>query len=148
MHLKKKVSTLASIFIVGLAFNVGCSSNEKSGSNVEASSDEVMENLNARKAIAMAVDKDNFVDVILNNGSTSANYFIPKNLALDENQKDFRDTVKDVGYTHDDEKAKEEWEKAKKEIGFDKVTLEMVLSDTEMNRKLGEYVQSELSILE
>lgn len=148
MHLKKKVSTLASIFIVGLAFNVGCSSNGKSGSNVEASSDEVMENLNARKAIAMAVDKDNFVDVILNNGSTSANYFIPKNLALDENQKDFRDTVKDVGYTHDDEKAKEEWEKAKKEIGFDKVTLEMVLSDTEMNRKLGEYVQSELSILE
>ena len=44
MHLKKKVSTLASIFIVGLAFNVVCSSNGKSGSNVEASSDEVMEN--------------------------------------------------------------------------------------------------------
>ncbi|WP_338666362.1 ABC transporter substrate-binding protein [Paraclostridium sordellii] len=97
MHLKKKVSTLASIFIVGLAFNVGCSSNGKSGSNVEASSDEVMGNLNAREAIAMAVDKDNFVDVILNNGSTSANYFVPKNLALDENQKDFRDRVKDVG---------------------------------------------------
>ena len=67
MHLKKKVSTLASIFIVGLAFNVGCSSNEKSGSNVEASSDEVMENLNARKAIAMAVDKDNFVDELFYN---------------------------------------------------------------------------------
>lgn len=148
MHLKRKVSALTSMFVVGLLFNVGCSSQGKIGSNAEVSSDEVMANLNARKAIAMAVDEENFVNVILNNGSTSANYFVPKRLALDENQNDYRDIVGDIGYTHDDEKAKEEWEKAKEEIGFDKVTLEIVLSDTETNRKLGEYVQSELSILE
>lgn len=148
MHLKRKVSALASIFVVGCLFNVGCSSTGGSNGNVEGNSDEVMANLSARKAIAIAVDKDNFVDVILNNGSTSANYFVPKRLALDENQKDYRDYVGDVGYTQDDEKAKEEWEKAKKEIGFDKVTLDMVLSDSESNRKLGEYVQSELSILD
>ncbi|MGL5756477.1 MAG: ABC transporter substrate-binding protein [Paraclostridium sp.] len=148
MHLKRKASALVSVFVVGCLFNVGCTSTGSSKGNVEGNSDEVMANLSARKAIAMAVDKDNFVDVILNNGSTTANYFVPKRLAIDENQKDYRDYVGDVAYIHDDEKAKEEWEKAKEEIGFDKVTLEMVLSDSESNRKLGEYVQSELSILD
>jgi oligopeptide transport system substrate-binding protein len=148
MHLKGKVSTLTSMLAVTLLLNVGCSKISDSKGNIEASSDEVMSNLSARKAISMAVDKDNFVDAILNNGSTSANYFVPKRLALDENQNDYRDLVKDIGYNHDDEKAKEEWEKAKEEVGFDRVTLELVLSDTESNRKLGEYVQSELSILD
>ncbi|RDY27016.1 hypothetical protein CHL78_011145 [Romboutsia weinsteinii] len=143
MHFKKRVSILSGLFILGAIFSVGCSS---SGS--VANPDEVMENLSARKAIAMAVDKDTFVDVILNNGSTVADYFVPKRLALDENQKDYRDFAGNMGYEQDDEKAKEEWAKAKEELGFDKVTLDMVLYDTDMNKRLGEYVQSELSILD
>lgn len=144
MHLKKKFSIISGLLLVGGVVLTGCTSS----SSVEANPDEVMANLSARKAISMAVDKDNFVDVILNNGSTVANYFVPKRLALDENQNDYRDFAGDMGYVQDDEKAKEEWKKAKEEIGFDNVKLDLVLYDTEMNKKLGEYVQAELSILD
>ena len=149
MHLKRKISALASIFIIGGSI-VGCSRGSTSSSNGggEANPDDVMANVNARKAISMAIDKENFVESILNNGSTVADYFVPQRLALNESQEDYRAFAGNLSLTHDDEKAKEEWEKAKEEVGFDTVKLEMVLSDTEMNRKLGEYVQSEVSILD
>lgn len=148
MHLKRKISALSSIFIIG-GLIVGCgSSMSSSNGGGEANPDDVMANLNARKAISMAIDKENFVESILNNGSTVADYFVPQRLSLNESQEDYRDFAGNLSLTHDDEKAKEEWEKAKEEIGFDTVKLDIVLSDTEMNRKLGEYVQSELSILD
>lgn len=148
MHLKRKISALASILVVGGLF-VGCSNDGATGPGEgEANSDDVMVNLSARKAIAMAVDKDTFVETILNNGSTKADYFVPKGLALNENKEDYRDFTGNISFTHDDEKAKEEWAKAKEEVGFDTVKLDMVLYDTEMNRKLGEFVQAELSILD
>lgn len=151
MHIKKKLSVLSSVLVMGVLLTTGCGGSSEGGSNSkggQAEPSDVMKNHSARKAITMAIDKENFVDVILNNGSVPANYFVPKNLAHDESKKDYRDIVGDLGYSQDDEKAVEEWEKAKEEIGFDTVTLDMVLSDTESNRKLGEYVQSELSILE
>ncbi|MGL5753227.1 MAG: ABC transporter substrate-binding protein [Paraclostridium sp.] len=150
MGIKRKMSALSSIVVFGLLLNVGCNStgSTTSQNGGEANSDEVMTNINARKAIAMAVDKETFVSNVLSNGSTVANYFVPKGLAINEDKEDYRDIVGEISYTHDDEKAKEEWEKAKEEVGFDTVTLDLVLTDTEMNKKLGEFIQSELSILD
>lgn len=151
MHVKKRISAVVSILVVGGLF-VGCSgggqTSSSGSSKGEGNSKEVMANINARKAISMAVDKETFVETILNNGSTVADYFVPQRLALNEKQEDYRDFAGNLSLTHDDEKAKEEWAKVKEEIGFETVKLEMVLSDTEMNRKLGEFVQSELSILD
>ncbi|MGL5380762.1 ABC transporter substrate-binding protein, partial [Clostridium sp.] len=43
---------------------------------------------------------------------------------------------------------KEEWEKAKKEVGFDTVNLSIMLTDSELNKTLGEFLQEEISDLE
>lgn len=147
MHIKKRVSVFASFILLLSSLSVGCSSTSTS-SDSEVNSSDVMSNLSARKAIIMAIDKNGFIDTILNDGSVEADYFVPSQLALDNEDRDYRDIVGNLAYEEDDEKAKLEWEKAKEEIGFDKVELELVLSDTDMHKKLGEYIQSELTILE
>lgn len=144
MLFKKRISILSSIVIIGSLIG-GCNMDKESKS---INSEELMANTNARKAILMAIDKEDFVDVILNDGSTVADYFVPRRLATDENQNDYRDYAGNLAYDSNDEKAKEEWKKAKDELGFETVNLDIVLSDNEVNKKLGEYVQEELSILD
>ncbi len=140
--LKSSMSIILSSFII-----TGCSSTSSEVDNSENAS-LVMQNQDARAAIAMAVDKESFVEVLLNNGSIATDTFVPRNLAVDSELGDYRDFAKDLGYTHDDEKAKEYWEKAKKELNIEDVTLDLVLTDTDFSKKLGEYVQSELSELD
>ncbi|EPZ62563.1 bacterial extracellular solute-binding s, 5 Middle family protein [[Clostridium] sordellii ATCC 9714] len=96
----------------------------------------------------MAIDKETFVTTILNNGSIPVNYYVPRHLAFNERGKDYRDVAGDMGYSYDLEKAKKMWEKAKVELGFKKVTLDVILSDTDFNRKLGEYLKSQLEQLD
>ena len=53
-------------------------------------------NVNIRKAIAKAFNKEDLVDVVLANGSVPANYLVPKDFTFDENGKDFRDVNGDM----------------------------------------------------
>ena len=107
-----------------------------------------MQNINARKAIAMAIDKTSFVETILNNGSIATNKFVPSKLAIDSELGDYSDFSGDLGYENNDEEAKKYWQKAKDELGFENVTLKLVLTDTEFSKRLGEYIQSELGDLD
>ncbi|WP_409294739.1 peptide ABC transporter substrate-binding protein [Peribacillus sp. SCS-26] len=103
----------------------------------------VLKNRDARKAIDMAWDKKAFVDVILNNGSTPANFLVPGKFAEGPDGKDFRETNGELSKL-DVNEAKKLWAKAKKEAGFDKVTLELLNYDDDSAAKISQYLKEQL----
>ncbi len=108
-----------------------------------AGKDTPLANINVRKAISMAFDKEALVNVILNNGSTAANFLVPKDFVKGPDGKDFRDNNGEMN-KYNVEKAKKAWADAKKELGTDKVTLELLNYDSESAKKIGEYLKEQL----
>ncbi|WP_420488160.1 peptide ABC transporter substrate-binding protein [Gottfriedia acidiceleris] len=103
----------------------------------------MLANPNARKAISLSIDKKGIADEILNNGSVPADYLVPKELAFGPNGKDFQESTST--YEHlDIKKAKDYWEKAKKELGVTNVTLEMLNYDDDSSKLIAEYLKEQL----
>ncbi|HFU7090036.1 TPA: peptide ABC transporter substrate-binding protein [Bacillus cereus] len=104
---------------------------------------EVLQNKHARLAISEAMNKKEFVETLLNNGSRPAYGLIPEKFATSPDGKDFR---KENGrLVKDDVKtAQENWTKAKQELGKEKVTLELLTSDNAVAKKNAEYLKGEL----
>ncbi|MDA1909444.1 peptide ABC transporter substrate-binding protein [Bacillus cereus] len=104
---------------------------------------EVLKNKNARLAIGQAMNKKAFVDTVLNNGSLPADGFIPIDFAKSSDGKDFR---KENGKLVKDDvrAAKENWKKAKQELGKEQITLELLTSDNTIAKKNAEYLKGEL----
>ncbi|EEK75896.1 peptide ABC transporter substrate-binding protein [Bacillus cereus] len=104
---------------------------------------EVLKNRNIRLAISEAMNKKEFVETLLNNGSRPAYGLIPEKFAMSPDGKDFRkengNLVKD-----DVKKAQENWTKAKQELGKERVILELLTSDNAVAKKNAEYLKSEL----
>ncbi|MEB8671143.1 peptide ABC transporter substrate-binding protein [Bacillus cereus] len=105
--------------------------------------DTVLKNKDLRLAIAKAYDKKGLTNVILNDGSTPADYLVPKEFAKSPDGKDFRKENGDILKT-DVKKAKEHWEKAKKELGKEQVTIELLNYDSDNAKKVGEFLKGEL----
>lgn len=100
-------------------------------------------NVNLRKAIAQAIDKDALTTSVLNDGSKPLNGLIPANLYTNpETSEDFRAYSGDR-LVYDVELAQAEWKKAQKELG-DKVKLTLLASDDDQGKKVAEYIQSQL----
>jgi oligopeptide transport system substrate-binding protein len=104
---------------------------------------EVMANVNARKAIDSAYDKQGMVDVLMNNGSMPAYYLVPKDFVSGPDGAEYRETVGDFG-SYDPEKAKEYWAKAKEELGKDTFEIELLNYDSESSKKVGEFIKEQL----
>jgi oligopeptide transport system substrate-binding protein len=104
---------------------------------------EVMANVNARKAIDSAYDKQGMVDVLMNNGSMPAYYLVPKDFVSGPDGAEYRETVGDFG-GYDVEKAKEYWAKAKEELGKDSFEIELLNYDSESSKKIGEFIKEQL----
>nr|WP_256371202.1 MULTISPECIES: ABC transporter substrate-binding protein [unclassified Fusibacter] len=103
----------------------------------------VMQNTSARKAIALAIDKEFITADILGNGSIAVDYFVPKGLVYD-NKRDFR-AVYFAGWLHYNPKlASDYWEKAKEELGFTNVRLVFKTYDSESSKKISEHIKSNL----
>ncbi|WP_077310224.1 peptide ABC transporter substrate-binding protein [Terribacillus halophilus] len=105
--------------------------------------DTPLANINARKAIAQAIDKKGLVDVVLNNGSTEINGLIPAGFYSSEDGQDFREASGDY-LTYDVDAAKESWEKAKEELGTEEVTVEILTGDTTTSTQMVDYFQEQL----
>ncbi|MBK5491787.1 peptide ABC transporter substrate-binding protein [Bacillus sp. TH13] len=104
---------------------------------------EVLRNKHARLAISEAMNKELFVKTVLNNGSRSAEGLIPDKFAVGPDGKDFR--KENGSLIKDDVKtAKENWMKAKQELGKEQVTLELLTSDNAVAKKNAEYLKGEL----
>ena len=100
-------------------------------------------NVNIRKAIAQAFNKEELTKNVLANGSEPANYLVPKNFTFDENKKDFRDVNGDMN-KFDATAAKDSWEKGLKELGVKKVELEFLGDDSDLAKKMDEYMKNQL----
>lgn len=146
MSFKKKVSILSAMALVTTSLLAGCSN---SGGGGEATPEKVLANANARKAIAMMINKEDLADVVLNNGAMPTNKFTPSTLAFNpDDGKDYTEATKDLGYEYNEEEAKKAWDKAKEEVGFDTVKMELLTFDHDSGKKSGEYIQGELADLE
>lgn len=141
MILKKYISTMTLITLMSTSLLVGCSSQE---SDKSIDSSELLKNKDARLAITMAVDKSEITDVILNDGSNSINYYTPEGLAINDEGEDYREIGGNMGNGYDLKEAKNHWEKAKQDLKFEKVTIEVLTSDAESSKRVGEFFQSQL----
>ena len=102
-------------------------------------------NENIRKAIAMAFDKQAYVDTVLQNGSIPANGLVPESLAIDPSTgEDYREQNGDL-LSFDKEQAQEYWEKGLQELGVDSLSLEILSDDTENAKKSIEFLQGQLT---
>ncbi|PFG07044.1 peptide ABC transporter substrate-binding protein [Bacillus sp. es.034] len=104
---------------------------------------EVLKNVNARKAIDSAYDKQGMVDVLLNNGSVPAYYLVPKDFVTGPDGTDYREAVGDFG-GFDAKKAADYWAKAKEELGKDSIELELLNYDSDSSKKIGEFLKEQL----
>ncbi|PSL28392.1 oligopeptide transport system substrate-binding protein [Planomicrobium soli] len=100
-------------------------------------------NVNIRKAIAMAFNKQDMTDVVLADGSLPANYLVPVEFAFDENQADFREVNGDMMAFNATE-AQTLWAQGLEEEGLTELTLELLGGDTETAKNLDEYMKSQL----
>lgn len=102
-----------------------------------------LSNVNVRQALALAVNKEQLTGVVLNDGSTVADFLVPVSLATGPDAKDFRETS-DTYLSYDVAKAQEYWNQAKSELGIDSLTLELLFEDTDSSKKCAEFIQAEL----
>ncbi|EGO8395538.1 pheromone-binding protein [Enterococcus sp. DIV1375a] len=103
-------------------------------------------NNNIRKALAQAFDKESFVKEVLQDQSTATDQVIPPGQTIAPDRTDFTKLAakKNNYLTYDTAKAKEFWEKGKKEIGLDKIKLEFLTDDTDSAKKAAEFFQFQL----
>ncbi|MGO4865841.1 peptide ABC transporter substrate-binding protein [Ligilactobacillus ruminis] len=100
------------------------------------------QNKKIRQAISMVINRKEFVNKVLGNGSIPAKGLVPTGLAT-RNGKDFADAsyVKE-GVTLDVAKAKKLWAEGLKEIGKDSLTFGLLSDDTDGAKKTTEFIQS------
>ncbi|MED4461608.1 peptide ABC transporter substrate-binding protein [Metabacillus fastidiosus] len=104
-----------------------------------------LQNTDIRKAVAQAINKKDFVDSILNNGSIVANYAVPREFVKNEETgKDFREINGDKLLPYNVDNAKKAWDKGLAAIGTEAVELRYLTDDTENAKKTAEYIKNQL----
>jgi oligopeptide transport system substrate-binding protein len=102
-------------------------------------------NTNIRKAIAQAINKEDYVNSVLNNGSIVANYAVPNEFVKnDETGEDFRAINGNELLPYNLEEAQKAWEAGLAELGKDKVEIRYLGDDTESAKKTAEYIKNQL----
>ncbi|PEB56835.1 peptide ABC transporter substrate-binding protein [Bacillus pseudomycoides] len=105
--------------------------------------DTPLKNKDLREAIALSIDKKGLANVILNDGSKPVDQLVPKGLAAGPDGKDFTESFKN-GLKHDTKKAAAAWEKAKKELGKDQITIELLSYDDGTAKKVADYAKDQI----
>ncbi|MGL5749241.1 MAG: ABC transporter substrate-binding protein [Paraclostridium sp.] len=146
MKLRKRLLSVGAISSIVIVSLVGCTntSTPEGETGQEGDPLKVLENKNARAAIAQALDKQLMCDSILNNGSTVVDYLVAEGLAFNSEGTDYREYAGDMGYSQNDEQAKASWEKAKEEVGFDTVEIDFLTGEGDNSKRMAEFLQAEL----
>lgn len=149
----KKFLLLFSIMCISLMIFSACQNNNETSNEKNATTSEVtqreidakelLKSNNARKALALSIDKEFIENKILANGSVAADYLVAKDFAYDLDGEDFRSTSPNGFLHYDLEKAREYWEAAKKELGFSSAKIEFLTADTDLNKRIAEHIQSQ-----
>ena len=105
----------------------------------------VLSNAKVRKAISMAINRDELINTVLNGIGINPKTFTPGGIGLNGLQKDFAEEVPTSLPGYNVEEAKKLLAEGLKELGMDKVpTLDMVFNDNVDNKVIAEYVQESL----
>ncbi len=107
-----------------------------------------LKNENIRKAINLAINREELVNVVLNGAGTPAVGAIPNGIAV--NPTNGKSIEEDFGnlVVYDLDAAKEYFAKGLEELGKDAITLELYTSDDDQSIRIGTYLQSELQKLD
>ena len=104
-----------------------------------------LKNLNLRKAINAAINRKDFTDVLLKDGSIPSNFVVPKDFVQGPDGKDFRADTPN-GYPAGNAKdAKKYWNQAKKELGINSLNLTLLTPDDDTYKKMDEYIANQIS---
>lgn len=101
--------------------------------------DELFADVNARKAVARAVDPTGIIDQLLSNGSVATTSFIPKDFIKYEDGKDFTEGTKH--FETNTEEAASLWKEA---VGDKATTIELLSFDSEVSKQISEYMKNQL----
>lgn len=106
--------------------------------------DSLFKNVNLRKAISYSINRDALVKQVLGDGSVVSTGLIPADMS--KNPETNEDFAKEAGklVSYDKDKAKEYWEKAKKELGIDSLEFNLMASDDDASKKVIEYIQNSI----
>lgn len=103
-----------------------------------------LKNETFRKALALAVNREELTSVILNNGSLPITGLVPDHFV--KNPESGTEFAEEAGefYTYDLPESKKLLAKAKAELGVDTIELELLGDDDETSKRVMEYLQGEL----
>ncbi|MCM3281250.1 peptide ABC transporter substrate-binding protein [Exiguobacterium sp. MER 193] len=101
--------------------------------------DELFSDVNARKAIARAVDPSGIIDQLLNNGSVATTSFIPKDFIKYEDGTDYTEGVE--YFKTDAAEAASLWGKV---TGGKATTIELLSFDSEVSKQISEYMKGQI----
>lgn len=105
-----------------------------------------LKNLNLRKALSYAVNRESIVKNVVKDGSMAAYTPVPAEFAYNAEGKDFITTQKEFPELCDSDlaKATEYYNAAKKELGKDSFTFEMIVDDTTVQQNVAAVVKEQL----
>ena len=104
-------------------------------------------NKNVREALAYAINRKDLCENVLKDGSKAATGFVPSQLSTSPADKDFRDDA-DKYVSYDQKKAQQYLDAAKKELGTDTITIDLLYgTDESPMDTMAEYLQGSFSKL-
>ena len=112
--------------------------------NIDAMPD--LANLNLRRAITFALDRDSITNDVLKDGSSPAYTAVPAQFATGPDGSDFSaDQTKFAEFcAYDADKAKEYYEQAKAELGKDSFSFTMIVDADDAPQKVAQVVKEQL----
>lgn len=100
-------------------------------------------NKHLRLAISKAINKKQYVKSVFNDGSLASNNFTAFGTSKTPEGKDFASTINSP-LKYNEKEAKENWKKAKKELGKKKVTFTLNVQDTPVQKISAEYIKYQI----
>lgn len=108
-----------------------------------------LKNLKVRRALSLAIDKQQLAKSVLRDGSKAPLGFVSQNLTQNpKTKKDFAtDAYVKSGVTYDLPQAKQLMKAGLKETGTKKLTVTLMADDTSVTKTVAQYIQAELQKL-
>lgn len=112
--------------------------------NIGDKGNEYLKNAKIRKAISLAVNRDNLVNEVLKDGSVAARGFMPSQFAYGPDGKDYAETAPNY-MSYDLTQAQELFNQGLQELGVSSISLRLLYEKTDPANPAAEFIQSELS---
>jgi oligopeptide transport system substrate-binding protein len=111
---------------------------------VNQGKDHILQNKEARQAVAKSIDRKEITERLLNNGSIASHGLVPREFVFNpETKKDFRDE-KPLVNEFNQKEGTQIWQKFLSESGTKEVSLTLLASDQDENKHITEFIQFSL----